>query len=157
MSNLSPFFEAIADIPEKNRGGCLYFCWVFWLWLKEQGMSTETFQIKQTSGPWGGQEPITHNLKWIDTQGNANFPPRSSYHFTWLYEGKEYDAEGPHCEPNGVILSGLNSPVSEPMVDKFCIEALNKGSWNSYFDRDHAIDMVMVHPNLNLDTTAVRR
>lgn len=137
--DLTPFFEKVKNIRAKNRGGCLFFALLFWKWLKQQGHDTSSFEIVQYN--YDKQE-IEHNLKWIESlTGNAC----SSNHFTWLYDGVEYDAESPRGYIRGAFLSergvlhGLNMPGHTPLVDAFCEDALMNSEWNDEFDRSSAI------------------
>ena len=150
------FFAGIEYIPDKNNGGCPFFCYVFWKWLKKHGLPTESFDIAQYDAYWDSGN-AEHNLEWIE--GKIDDDPRSSCHFTWLYGGIEYDGEGivNHSMVNGnkrVVLSGLNTVVA-PMVDKFCIEALNKAGWNNWFNRNDAIDTIA--NTLEIDMNEVAR
>jgi hypothetical protein len=142
MNKLQAFFDGIENIGWKNHGGCLFFCYTFWLWLKKNNMSTESFEIVQYDAAYEKGANIAINQVWIDEQsGNA----ASAAHFTWMYEGEEYDAEGPFStlRPDDIkaILKGLNTPNAE-LVEEFCKNALTKATWNYMFNRVGAIPVV---------------
>lgn len=148
---LIPFFEGVEDIPFKNDGGCLFFTYSFWLWVKENNYPTESFQIVQYDHE--DKRKIKHNLQFINgDRGN----PVASYHFSWIYDEEEYDADGRHVGSDYLsreILKGLNERYS-PVVDEFCLKALNRGGWNSTFKRKSAIEIV--ESNLLIDLSGVR-
>lgn len=142
---ISDFFDKILDIKDKNRGGCLFFCYLFWLWLKQQGLPTESFTIVQHN--WG-KGCIEHNIQWINNllNGNKNTEsPVSSWHFTWIYDGVKYDSDGEYDDKDSTLVSkelvGLNTNMCQ-LVEVFCEHALNKGSWNPSFDRNEAIEII---------------
>jgi hypothetical protein len=151
MSTLDSFFDGVAEIPKKNLGGCLYFCLAFWRWLKMHDMDTSSFQIVQ----YGEGYQIEQNTCWIEDPDNGE--PGPSYHFTWMYEGTEYDADGSdeiECTGgyNPVTLSGLNTPYSE-LVEEFCRNALLNSDWNNSFCRQDACEIIK--DNLNIDMSDV--
>lgn len=134
-TNLCPFFDLIEDIPSKNAGGCLFFVYVFWLWLKHNDLPTESFAINQYD--WHSGVCAAKNMEWIATKGSKAIAA-SSKHFTWTYEGEEYDADGEYEDPAPKTeLAGLNTPHCN-LVDRFCQSALGNGEWNTWFDRDGA-------------------
>lgn len=139
-ATLDKFFDELVDIPDKNYGGCLFFCYVFWLWLLENNLPTESFQILQHDY---SERSALHNLEWIN--GNRSINAGSSSHFTWMYEGVEYDAEGEYTRNDDydeiVELAGLNTAHCN-LVGEFCINALTYGEWNCDFDRRGAISIV---------------
>jgi hypothetical protein len=148
LIDVSPFFDAIYDIENKNRGGCLFFCYAFWKWLKKNGHSTESFQIVQYDYD---KTPIMQNIQWINTnKGN----PVSSNHFAWIYQGVEYDSEGIIKHKKNYlreILYGLNSPkLNVDLVEQFCVKALTKSCWNDEFDRKGVIDDLVYSLGVNL-------
>jgi len=128
---LKTFFDAVADIPYPNSGGCLFFCYVFWLWLKKKGYDRSSFTINQYDY---NETVIKRNIAFIEKkQKNAG----SSNHFTWSYNGQEYDAEGiPSYTP------GHRHVFKLRCVKRFCENALINGSWNHMFDRNAAIKEV---------------
>ena len=151
MSKLDPFFDAVAEIPNKNYGGCLVFCFLFYLWLKKNGMDTDSFEIKQYEAGYEYGH-ILNNMEWINgVEGDV----LSSYHFTWFYEGVEYDAEGriedSECcvdDMYGEVLYGLTTRHVD-LVKDFCLDALNAPQWNFVFDREAAHAVIM--ENLGID------
>lgn len=151
---LVPFFSGIKSIQYKNNGGCLFFCYVFWLWLKQNNMPVETFQIVQYASPREDNE-AEHNQAWIENQGEYD-NPKSSYHFTWYYDGTEYDSNGLVNRANinnnatRIVLDGLNTEYLE-LVEKFCVSALLHGSWNMMFDRAMAVSMIQEEFDLELE------
>ena len=145
MPKIQEFFDGIAETDPftRTRGGCLYFAYVFWKWLRLNNMPTESFQIIQYDNDNG--DTINHNLKWIDGETDH---PESSHHYTWMYEGVEYDGNGPYdVELHGIsfheriTLDGLNTPFVN-LVDQFCIEGLNKAGWNFMFSRMAATEII---------------
>ena len=138
MVNVSPFFGKIENIPNKNLGGCLFFCYLFWLWLKENDLPTDSFSIFQYDFEDG--DSINQNLDWIlgDTDEAG-----SSAHFAWKYEGIEYDSDG--IRPEGgwnnyeaTELLGLNHETGS-LVEEFCLNAMLYGGWNYTFDLPEAL------------------
>lgn len=152
--DISPFFDAITDIPDKNRGGCLFFCYAFWKWLKKHGHETETFQISQYDE--NQRADIDSNLEWIN--GNAD-NPTSSYHFSWWYQDNHYDAEGAvddsiYSDLDSEVLYGLNTSRC-CLVEEFCREALLYSGWNDRFCRKLAIHTIK--ETLDIDLGDVMR
>lgn len=147
---LKPFFEAVKNIPCKNDGGCLLFCYCFWLWLKKNNIKTDSFQIVQYDH--SSKYNIETNLKWIDGEEEEAV---SSYHYTWIYDGIEYDSEQikPKCkvETNEVLL-GLNTK-NVCLIDDFCENALNNGNWNSCFNRAKYIPII--EKSLGIDLSLI--
>lgn len=148
--NLKPFFKGIKEIPCKNNGGCLLFAYTFWKYLKKNNLPTESFDIVQYASSY--ENAIEHNIKWINKDNDIEHP-MSSFHFTWLYEGIEYDGEGKvgdeYKSMKRKILHGLNGMTN--LVDEFCVQALNKSSWNSMFDRPSAIKIIEEKLGIDLD------
>ena len=143
---LSEFFDSVADIPNKNRGGCLFFCYVFWLWLIDNDMPLDSFDIIQydyTHRPKLGQ-----NMEWLC---NGNLSPTSSYHFTWIYNGIEYDADGELCcfDDDGLECEALC--IENDQIKDFCQHAINFAPWNDEFDREEAIYIIKDRLGLSLD------
>ena len=133
------FIDKLAPIGNKNNGGCLFMCLLFYRWLKKEGLPTESFIIKQYD--YDDMEKINHNISWIE--GNTDYPS-ASYHFTWIYEGEEMDSVmfgGSGKTSTGVELDGLNNIFAD-VVEDFCIEALNNASWNEKFCRGDAINFI---------------
>jgi len=139
IEQLQVFFDAVKDIPKKNNGGCLFFCYIFFLWLKKNGYNTNSFSIIQYSAGWD-KECIVQNDAFIRGESDR---ATSSAHFTWLYNGAEYDAEGtPTYRTNTFSeLKGLQTRYGS-LVKCFCENALQNGSWNPQFNRNAAIDII---------------
>lgn len=145
-SKLDGFYEHIEGISSPNAGGCLFMCYFFWKWLQKNNLPTESFEIVQYEG-WGDDNSIEHNIQWIDEcdiNDGADHHPISSHHFTWMYEGVEYDACGVvtrEYTDTKEILSGLNGVYSN-LIEIFCVEALTKAIWNDWFDRIGTIEYI---------------
>lgn len=138
--DLDDFFNPIRHIEYKNHGGCLFFCYVFWKWLERNGYDTSSFKIKQYC--YDGIN-IEHNLDWLEGDIDG---AQSSSHFTFIYEGIEYDGNGeadtePYESYQKTVLDGLNTNVC-CLVEEFCLSALNDAPWNDTFDREYAIKEV---------------
>lgn len=116
-------------------------CLAFWRWLVANDMPTESFEIVQYDSCSDCMR-IEKNINWIN-EGNGT--PDSSDHFTWLYDGVEYDGEG-HVDHEGwddctrKILVGLNGSVQ--LIEKFCSVALARDMWNDCFDRFQAAEIL---------------
>lgn len=141
---IDSFFEGIKEIPCKNWGGCLVFCYVFYLWLLKHGYNTSSFQIVQYDS-WSNNIP--KNQAFIRGETNEAV---SSSHFSWIYNGVEYDSDGICTWNRGAkaILNGLNTKYGD-LVDSFCVTALTQGDWNTDFDRKDAAKVVK--ENLGID------
>jgi hypothetical protein len=140
VEQLKVFFDAVEEIQCKNLGGCLFFCYVFFLWLKKNNYNTDSFGIIQYDS-WGNQY-LRHNEAYI--RGERSYA-RSSAHFTWLYEGTEYDSEGIYkgYRPKDFAeLNGLQTKYGS-LVVSFCESALINGNWNPDFQRNEAIDIII--------------
>jgi hypothetical protein len=146
VEQLQVFFDAVKEIPYKNWGGCLFFCYVFFLWLKKNNYSTSSFAIIQYDCYDG--DYIRHNEDFI--KGETDFA-RSSAHFTWKYDGGEYDACGTptYKTKEFAELKGLQTRYGS-LVACFCENALINGSWNPDFNRNAAIDIVKKNLKLRI-------
>jgi hypothetical protein len=146
---LDDFFDGCSEIVDKNYGGCLFFCHVFWRWGIKNGLDMSSFDIVQYD--WSDKFAIANNLKWIEGQTGI---PMSSNHYTWLYEGIEYDGDGISTKGSGTraILKGLNGCV--PLVDEFCVKALTLSSWNPRFDRNSAIVVIQDELGVGMNDVA---
>lgn len=139
------FLDAVKEIEEPNLGGCLFMCLAFWRWLEKNNLPRDDFGIIQFD--YGGDQ-IEHNLRWIHMRDCEK--PVSSNHFAWRYQGEIWDAEGEvdlkdHCHHHHRELHGLNPDL----VEEFCVEALEYGCWNLYFNREAAAEILK--ENLDLD------
>lgn len=139
------FFMGIKDIPYKNSGGCLFFCYAFKRFFEQNGGNLSTFRIVQYHYYY---EEMEHNLKWT-----KNSIPIAMQHFTWTYEGKEYDGEGYRETYKADYRSVLDIPYDD--LNEFCEIALLEDQWNLSFDRDNAIDVMK--DTLHLDLEVVRQ
>lgn len=150
--DIQEFFEVLdsADIYYRNYGGCLFFCYVFVLWLQKCGFDTTSFRIVQYD--YEGKYKINHNLRFIEgLEDNAESAP----HYTWLYDDKEFDSDG-ECErqyyPSREVLNGLDN---WGILEEFCVNALNNGGWNNTFNRNHAISVLEDEFNIPLSHVAL--
>ena len=131
------FFDKINHFENKSFGGCLFFAYVFWLWLKKNNMPRDNFHIFQLSHY---DEKLQKNMKFLST-GNGDIT--ADYHFLWEYDGKLFD-----CDCNGVALepySPVNMSIkkvsdgcSECNINKFLITAIKTGNWNESFKIEKA-------------------
>lgn len=148
--DVEEFFTAIEDIEFKNHGGCLLFCYTFWLWLKSQGHETDTFAIFQHSYR---DVEIEHNRNWI---ANKTGTPVSAFHFTWEYQGTRYDGTGEYdvdAHVDGVKLDLIQSDVD--LTEEFCEKSLNDvWQWNDTFDRSYAAGVILNNLGICLDHVA---
>lgn len=146
-SDLKMFFDSLNEIENRNSGGCLLMCLCFYRWLKKNNYDTSSFQIKQYD--YFDKEKINHNISWLNSKTGY---PESSYHYTWIYDGEEYDSNGSY-KPNEdlafVILDGLNTKVTD-ITDYFCVKALNNADWNFSFDRKKSIPLIEKNLGINL-------
>jgi hypothetical protein len=148
------FFAGISPLYYKNNGGCLFFTYAFWLWIKKNALSTKSFQIVQYDYYY--KYDLTKNLNWIDDSVKNNCPltkehPSSANHFAWEFQRKEYDSEGPRCKDSSTrtVLKGLNGHMC--LVDAFCIGSLAHSSWNRRFRREDAISHCEVSLGLDFE------
>lgn len=139
-TDVQEFFDAIYPIKDKNSGGCLFFCYAFFLWLKKNKLPLNDFQIKQYSR----EEYKIENNKGYHN-GNT---PVSSAHFTWIYDGKEYDSIGAATRKSftfdklSFYKSDILDTVTHDIVESFCIDALSINQWNDAFERIPAVDHI---------------
>ena len=141
---LDEFFDGVNEIPYKNNGGCLFFCYVFLLWATKKEIDLTTFRIVQYE--LSGTSNIKNNQKFFE---GLTTKANSSTHFTWIFENTEYDGYGksPKQYYNNWVFN--QSPET---LEKFCINALVHGTWNNQFDRDEAINIVEENLGLKLDS-----
>lgn len=142
---IQDFLDGIAGIPDKNSGGCLFFCYAFLLWLEKNGLPTDSFIITQYARHEESHK-IEHNMNYVNGAS-----PMSSSHFTCMYECIEFDAEG---LPRDIWRLSykrqkLNQIAEYGLNEAFCIDALKKGKWNTDFNRKQAIKTVK--KNLGID------
>lgn len=145
------FLDSIKEISYKNEGGCLFFCYAFWLWLKKNKFNTLSFGIIQHE-IWGSSS-TKQNEKFI--KGETDIATSSS-HFVWTYNGIQYDAES--VDPssfNGATvteLKGLQNRYGS-LVKEFCENSLKHGCWNPMFNRKEAVKIVRKNLKLNMNST----
>lgn len=137
--NLEKFFSGIENIPFKNDGGCLFFCYAFKRYM-EIREDISSFRIIQYD--WLGSR-LQHNLSWPKNTAI------SSYHFTWLWHGVEYDADGFYYGEGITFRDTL--PIPHDKINEFCEEALTESEWNKTFNRMKAIHHIRYTLNLDLD------
>lgn len=127
---LEDFYAKIKDIPDKGFGGCLLFCYAFFMFLRKNKISAKSFKIVQYAH---GKSAIISNLKFLNSDANH---PVASYHFTFKYLGKEYDCNGiVKGAPNRVVSKTL--PIKKfGMMRVFCKTAMLYGNWNKTFNRN---------------------
>lgn len=143
MKDVNEFFDGISEIESKNHGGCLFFCYLFFLWLKKNNMPLKDFDIIQYHDFY---DNIEHNLNWLyDKEGD----PVSSYHFTWIYDGLEYDSDGEADDYSFIRYRECLELRDEEEIELFCANALKFGDWNPMFDRNEAIENV--HHKFGID------
>ncbi len=140
VEQIAEFHQSIEDIPFKNMGGCLFFCYLFYKWLIKNNFDLRSFDIVQYS--YGTYEIVT-NQEFI--KGNHDVTA-SSYHFTWMYNGFEYDScgelnKGTVEGKKRVVLEGLQTRYGS-LVIEFCETALSQSSWNVRFNRYNAVKHV---------------
>lgn len=142
---IEEFFDKIKDIPNRCSGGCLLFCYLFYLQFKN-------IEIVQYDYPDGIS--IKRNIAFLN---NERAQAYSSAHFTWIYQNQEYDANGVYnyqrdrewlSVPQRIVL-----PLNE-RLEEFCISALNHGSWNSMFYRKAAI--AVIEERFGFDLSRIR-
>jgi len=145
---IQDFLDGIAGIPDKNAGGCLFFCYAFFLWLKKNNLPTDKFYIVQYAYCI---ENIQQNLQYIYGE-----MPVSSSHFSWVYEEIEVDGEGfldqlnyKHHEKER-----LRQIAEHGLNEAFCIDALKKARWYPEFNRKQAIKTLKHNLDLDLNHVA---
>lgn len=141
-TELKVFFDGVRPIEYKNNGGCLFFCYAFYLWLKKNGYDTSVFSIVQYCDPW--ENTIPQNEAFVE---GKNSQAASANHFTWIYNGTEYDADGIVSVTKGAPPAcwqhhKFDELLEKNLVEKFCINALHNGSWNEMFDRKSAMKAI---------------
>ena len=123
-----PFFEGIKNIPNANKGGCLWMCLLFKRWVVANSIAGRIGIVQYFSS----ESDVERNVKFILGDGEAG----SGNHFTWTWLDAEYDADGEHYED---YLEGRTLPIkSDDDFERFCVAALNAADWNTYFSRREA-------------------
>lgn len=135
---LDLFFETIKPIPSKDCGGCLIFCYAFFLFLHRNKLSTKSFKIIQYD--YNGRAWTRSNLRFI--YGGRN-RPQSSYHFTFVYDGVEYDCEGRFDKNRVSSLERTILPFPDrKALVRFCVNSIKYSNWNWTFRREKWMPIV---------------
>lgn len=140
MVDVKEFFDKICDISDKNAGGCLFFCYLFFCWLRKNNYPTDSFEIIQITLPYE-EERIQQNIDFINKERDSAV---SSAHFAWRYNGKEYDSEGLlNCTrwdsyPKATLPLFGNTEA----IISLCENALMNSRWNTWFDRNATIPII---------------
>ncbi len=140
MRNHVKFFNKIKHIQNKAKGGCLFFAYAFWLWLKKNKLSRENFHVVQVNNSIYAKERINDNTIYLSCGQGKTHP---DYHFMWMYNDLLYDC---NCDGNPIVSYNLphNHDIhtiyaaSDFILENFFINALKSDEWNSVFDRDSA-------------------
>lgn len=140
MVDVKEFFNKICDIDDKNAGGCLFFCYLFFCWLRKNNYPTDSFEIIQMSSMFE-EDRIQENIEFINKQRESAV---SSAHFAWRYNGEEYDSEGVlnHIRWERYTKATLPLFGDANAIVALCENALTNGRWNSCFDRNATIPIV---------------
>ena len=139
MVNVQEFFDKICDISDKNKGGCLLFCYLFFCWLRKNNYPTDSFEIIQMSSDY--ENRIQENIEFINKQRDSAV---SSAHFAWRYNGEEYDSEGKLNHARWTYYTKATLPLfgDANAIVALCENALINGRWNTCFDRNPTIEIV---------------
>lgn len=151
--SLDRFFDGVADIPDKNRGGCLFFCYAFWKWCKINNIPTDTYDVIQWEASYEHGK-IEQNLQFLHHGMNDL---DSSAHFAWTFDGELYDGYGlttyeSNTRPGDNYENITNG--NHDRIEEFFIRALNEDIWNTTFLRNIAIRNIK--DRLDLDLHEVR-
>lgn len=141
-TELKVFFDGVRPIECKNQGGCLFFCYTFYLWLEKNGYDDSSYSIIQYCADW--EDTIPQNEAFVK---GAKKEAASANHFTWMYDGKEYDANGLLAKSNDPLPCDwkhhkFDELMKKHFVEKFCINALHNGTWNEMFNRNSAMKTI---------------
>lgn len=143
---IDKFIDDFKIIPNKNNGGCLFFCYVFWLWINKFNHPKDDFKIIQYDY---SAKKIEYNVKWL--KGESDSHPLASYHFTWIFQGVEYDAEGFVKQSSYESKHREILDIDFNLIEKFFVDALNNNDWNDSFDRVQAISYIKHLYDIDLD------
>lgn len=140
MVNIQEFFDNIKDIKDKNAGGCLFFCYLFFCWLRKNNYPTDSFEIIQIALPYE-EDRIQKNIEFINKQRDSAV---SSAHFAWRYNNEEYDSEGVlnHVRWDSYPKATLPLFGDTEAIISLCENALINGWWNPWFDRNATIQII---------------
>ena len=152
-----------AKIESINLGGCLIFCLLVWRYLKAHNMETESFQLWQLDNGFS-PDHAEANMQWAETNGKEG-DTLSLWHFCCEYKGHKFDGDEIPC-PQEITeaLTGLNLAGQKPLIEEFCLSAINRDQWNFIFSRQNEIpklqnafpevDLSDIEYDLSLKTTA---
>lgn len=140
MVNVQEFFDKIKDINDKNAGGCLFFCYLFFCWLRKNNYPTDSFEIVQIALPYE-EDRIQQNIEFINKQRDSAV---SSAHFAWRYNNEEYDSDGVlnHVRWDSYPKATLPLFGDTEAIISLCENALMNGRWNTWFKRNAAIQII---------------
>ena len=140
MVDVQEFFDKISDIDDKNSGGCLLFCYLFFCWLRKNDYPTDSFEIIQMSSDYE-ETKIQENIEFINKKRDSAV---SSAHFAWRYNGEEYDSEGALEHVRWRFYNKATLPLfgDTNAIVALCENALINGRWNNWFDRNAAIPVI---------------
>lgn len=140
MVDVKEFFDKISDIGDKNAGGCLFFCYLFFCWLRKNDYPTDSFEIIQMSSDFE-QNRIQENIEFINKQRDSAV---ASAHFAWRYNGEEYDSEGKLNHVRWTYYTKATLPLFGDVnaIVALCENALINGRWNTWFDRNATIPII---------------
>lgn len=152
---IKAFYKGISPIENRNQGGCLFFCYTFYLWLEKNGYNDSSYSIIDYCNPDDPEEgdSIGNNEAFIE---GKNKKAVSATHFTWMYNGQEYDSNGVVLErykPDDWKHHQFDELMKKHMVDKFCINALHNGSWNTTFQRAGAMKTIKEKLGIDIPKT----
>lgn len=129
--------------------------YLFYHWLKKHDLPLNDFTIVQYEADY--EQTIYHNEEWIENSlnGNCENSPESSTHFSWIYNGEEWDGNGPIDDEmlEDFVREELTALRSDrvDLIDEFCTQALVNSDWNFFFSRDEAIDYILDTMDINLN------
>lgn len=147
---IEKFFEEISDIPDKNRGGCLFFCYSFWKYCKKNGAPLDTFDVFQWEAHHENGK-ISTNLEFLHCSGDD---VDSSAHFAWTFEGKLYDGNGETTFEKTTWNNDTYENITRgnhEKLEEFFLLSLNADLWNPTFRRNSAINILKERLELDLE------
>lgn len=139
------YLKELDEIPNINRGGCLYAAYAVWLKLQKEGLllNNKIVIIMYHDHDYHRDE----NMKFLK---NKTKKAVSSTHFGLSFNGGKtvYDSEGlikeyKHC---GTMIIDFNKTQS------FCESSLKYGGWNPAFKRKSGVTQINKKLGLNLST-----
>lgn len=137
----------LRSINNIHNGGCLVSAYAYYLWLKNNNLLTQNFQIAVLENfddeGFGNKHWISANHAFINgKRKNAT----ASHHFGWTFDNgkKVLDASLENQHYDYQLL------VPHEATEKFCLSALNYGSWNWAFERKFWIPEISAKLGINL-------